>query len=106
MAKNPTYLPIYLEARRRETEKLGNPIKNPTNCPHYAECVKALVGKAGRLGKKPKPPPCRLHIHLRALRKMVKRFLADLWAEWRKMEGLPVTDPYPIAILKHQKQRP
>ncbi|MEM2613442.1 MAG: hypothetical protein QXO15_04340 [Nitrososphaerota archaeon] len=63
MAKNPTYLPIYLEARRREIEKLGNPIKNPANCPHYAECVKALAGKAGRLGK------------------MVKWFLADLWAE-------------------------
>jgi hypothetical protein len=28
------------------------------------------------------------------MRKMVKRFLADFWVEWRKYEGLPVTPPY------------
>ena len=36
----------------------------------------------------------KLHADLRARRKMVKRFLQDLWVVWRKIEGLPVTDPY------------
>jgi len=36
------------------------------------------------------------HIHNRALRKVIKIFLANLWMEWRSMEGLPVTKPYII----------
>jgi len=42
-----------------------------------------------------------MHIHNRAKRKAVKMFLSHLWLKWREMEGLPVTDPYAIAILKH-----
>jgi len=34
------------------------------------------------------------HIHNRALRKVIKIFLANLWMEWRKQEGLTVTKPY------------
>ncbi len=41
------------------------------------------------------------HVHNRALRKMIKLFLSHLWLEWRKGEGLPVTDPYPIGVLGH-----
>lgn len=37
--------------------------------------------------------------HRRALRYMVKIFLLDLWREWRKLEGLPVYDPYHVAKL-------
>ena len=33
-------------------------------------------------------------IHLAAMRYMVKRFLADLWAHWRALEGLPVQMDY------------
>jgi hypothetical protein len=36
-----------------------------------------------------------------ALRKMVKLFLACLWLEWRKAEGLPLTKPYAIEQLGH-----
>ena len=36
------------------------------------------------------------HIHNRALRKVVKIFLANLWMTWREMEGLTVTKPYII----------
>lgn len=43
------------------------------------------------------------HIHAMAQRKMVKVFLSHLWEEWRKLEGLPVTKPYAIAILNHSK---
>lgn len=41
------------------------------------------------------------HIHNMAQRKMVKIFLSHLWAEWRKLEGLPVTMPYSISMMGH-----
>jgi hypothetical protein len=41
------------------------------------------------------------HIHAMAMRKTVKIFLSHLWLVWRTAEGLPVSDPYAIAILKH-----
>jgi len=43
----------------------------------------------------------KLHIHLMALRKMVKIFLQHFWVEWRKAEGLPVTEPYVMDKLGH-----
>lgn len=36
----------------------------------------------------------KLHLHYMALRKMIKRFLADTWVVWRSVEGLSVTEPY------------
>jgi hypothetical protein len=30
---------------------------------------------------------------------MVKRFIADLWAKWRELEGLPVGKPYEEEFL-------
>ena len=42
------------------------------------------------------------HIRNMTLRYVAKRFLADLWLTWRKLEGLPITEPYAIAILKHE----
>ena len=48
----------------------------------------------------------RQHIRLMAMRYTVKRFLADLWLVWRKMEGLPVTKPYAIDILGHSGFEP
>jgi len=41
------------------------------------------------------------HIHNRALRKLMKLFLALLWEKWRTLEGLPVRPPYAKAILGH-----
>jgi len=35
-----------------------------------------------------------LHAKRRAMRKMTKIFLSNLWEEWRKAEGLPVREPY------------
>jgi hypothetical protein len=43
----------------------------------------------------------KLHIRLLTLRYTAKRFLADLWLQWRRLEGLPVTKPYPHAVLGH-----
>lgn len=34
------------------------------------------------------------HIHFRAIRKMMKRFLKDLWLKWREEEGLPITEAW------------
>lgn len=41
------------------------------------------------------------HVHNRALRKMIKLFLACLWLTWREAEGLPITKPYAIEKLGH-----
>ena len=39
------------------------------------------------------------HRHAMAVRYMIKRFLVDLYTQWRKLEGLPVADEYSIAKL-------
>ena len=39
------------------------------------------------------------HRHNAAMRYMIKMFLADLWAFWRNLEGLPVSEPYAVAKL-------
>ena len=41
------------------------------------------------------------HIHNRAIRKMVKIFLQQLWVTWRQSEGLLVTEPYVYAVMGH-----
>lgn len=105
-ARTPFYRDIYDEAKVIGNEKLRNPIQNPENCPLYKDCVAKLRGKAKRIGTNSKKPPCKLHIDSRAMRKMVKRFLADFWAAWRSLEGLPVSQPYAVAVLHHTSQNP
>ena len=41
------------------------------------------------------------HVRMMTLRYTVKRFLADLWVQWRKLEGLPITKPYAHGVLGH-----
>lgn len=41
-------------------------------------------------------------IDMAAKRYMIKMFLADLWTNWRKLEGLPVTATYHEAKLGHR----
>ena len=43
----------------------------------------------------------KLHRHRAAIRYMIKRFLADLYVQWRTLEGLPVAAEYHEAILHH-----
>jgi hypothetical protein len=40
------------------------------------------------------------HRHMMAMRVAVKRFLCDLWTEWRQVEGLPVYPTYYEAKLR------
>jgi len=87
--KTPFYSDLYYDYREAENVKLNFPLSNPTQCKLYNECPAK------------RNPPCKMHIHLRALRKTVKRFLVDLWLMWRKLEGLPLSKPYPIGILGH-----
>ena len=41
----------------------------------------------------------KIKIHGMATRYMVKRFLADLWLDWREIEGLPTAEDYATAKL-------
>lgn len=82
---NKQYREIYEYTLRKEREKLNDPVSDPRNCPHYNKCIKWY--------KKSKPA-CRLHIHLRAMRRMVKEFYIDLYEKWRELEGLPKVKPY------------
>jgi hypothetical protein len=84
--RTPFYRDLYDKTKIEENTKLNDPLKNPKNCTEYENCMKRL--------KKAKKPSCKMHIHRRASRKMVKRFLADLWVEWRTIEGLPISEPY------------
>jgi len=34
------------------------------------------------------------HIHAMAKRRTVKLFLSHFWLEWRKLEGLPISEPF------------
>lgn len=86
MSKNEFYIEMYENVRKKESEKLNFPLEDPKRCPMYEECVKKL--------KKSQKPACALHIHFRALRKIVKHFLADFHINWRKIEGLPVSPIY------------
>jgi len=43
----------------------------------------------------------KLHVRYLTMRFVVKRFLADLWVQWRLLEGLPITKPYAHDILGH-----
>lgn len=44
----------------------------------------------------------KLHLHMMALRKMIKLFLACLWLVWREAKGLPTRSPYVIEKLGHE----
>ena len=41
------------------------------------------------------------HVHNRALRRIMKLFVACLWLVWREVEGLPTRPPYAIEKLQH-----
>lgn len=101
--RTPFYRDIYDEAKIKEAEKLRHPEKDPHNCPVHETCLKRLSAKAKRLKQSTKELPCKKHIDYRARRKMIKRFLLDFWLAWRKLEGLPISEPYAIAVLKHKK---
>lgn len=46
------------------------------------------------------------HADNRARRMAIKAFLLDLYLNWRKAEGLPVSEPYSVAIIHGVKGEP
>lgn len=48
----------------------------------------------------------KLHVRLMSMKFTSKRFLADMWLFWRKLEGLPVTKPYAHTVLGHTNYQP
>ena len=54
-----------------------------------------------RIKKKSKTLYSDGHLHNRAMRKVVKIFLAHLWQTWRRQKGLETTEPYAKQLLGH-----
>jgi len=88
------YKELYKKIKSEYLEKMGKYIEDPSLCPKYKDCVKRL--------RKRSQPACRGHIDAMSRRKTVKIFLQHLWVKWRELEGLPVTEPYPIAKMGHK----
>lgn len=80
--QTPVYVDVYYEAKRKLREQHPEAIKAPEDSPW-----KKIYTDS--------------HIDRMARRKMIKVFLSHLWVQWRTIEGLPVTEPYAQAILRH-----
>jgi len=76
---------LALEIQKIESESQGKKIAEKKDIPK---------GKENEYVNK-------LHVHNRAFRKMIKLFLGCLWLYWRKAEGLPIRDPYPVEKFGH-----
>lgn len=83
-AKGRLYREYYLPAREKEAGKF--------------QIVKAQKGKVKEL---PPGVTTKLHVHLRATRKMLKAFLGGLYYSWRMALGLPCRPTYPQEYLGH-----
>jgi len=98
--QTPIYGTIYYEEKERQRRLNPQPL-----------CSKCSV-VAGLRGQTWTCPKCRtsgisinytpLHLHCRAMRKAIKIFLSHLWLVWREADGLPISDPYVIAMLRHE----
>jgi len=52
------------------------------------------------------PDATKGHIRNKTLLWVASMFTSHLWEVWRRLEGLEVTEPYPVAKLNHTKIRP
>jgi len=59
--------------------------------------LKILKGERSDKGKE----TTKIHAHRRAMRKMVKRFLAHYWWMARKLKGMPLSEPYVANLEGH-----
>lgn len=90
---------VYAEAKARYQEENERGL--------YAAAAEGALS-AKRIGKDTEAfkaysvgrlPPA--HVHARAKRYAVKLFLSHYWEQGRRLAGLPVPEPYPIAHLGH-----
>lgn len=54
--------------------------------------------------KKEKPDWTLMRVNNMALRKIAKMLLCHLWEVWRKLEDLPLRDPYCVEYLGHDRE--
>lgn len=66
-------------------------IEDPKKCPRYDECLKKLQGKAQRLGRPMKNPPCKAHVDAMAKRWLMGILVSHATELMRRHEGLDVT---------------
>lgn len=98
-AKNETYSKLYYDTRHRleSAGKCGLAVEE------HAKNVKKVAATWYPSGSTKGPQDgdfCTAgHMHNKAVRKMVKQFLADFHTAWRELEGLPVRPPYAIEKL-------
>lgn len=88
--QNPYYRDLYIDFRmfyiQKDMEETGR-----------------LIEKYYKMnGDKIEWKPGHGHIHAMARRKMIKEFIKELYANWRRIEGLPVREPYEKAKLGHE----
>jgi hypothetical protein len=64
--------------------------------------VTQVMKKGGKVVDMPWSETTKGHRDMAAKRYMIKMFLADLYAKWRELEGLPVREPYQVEHVGHQ----
>lgn len=92
MAKDDYYYPLFKNKKDYYMERMGGYLENPKDCPQYEECSKRLKGKAKRLKRKVKKPPCKLHINNKAKAWLSGLLISHGTEIMRKAEGLDVTN--------------
>jgi len=85
MKGNQFYEKVYLPAKEAEASKF----------------VAVVQARKGQVKKLPPGVTTELHIHQRAVRKMIKMFLGCLYFKWREIEGLPTRSTYAEEYLSH-----
>ena len=83
--KDSYYGQLYDVYKKEYRKKYPEPILNPNYVPPK---------KKGGKGAGFKQLYTDGHIRRMCIRKIAKKFLKDLWINWRKIEGLSITEPY------------
>ena len=81
--QTPLYVDIYYAEKLRLRTLYPTPIENPRKDSRWPQAFTDS------------------HVHRMAMRKVAKIFLQHIWVVWRTYEGLPISEPYVQAILKH-----
>lgn len=96
--QTPYYVDIYYAEKIRQREL--HPVAICRKCQTECEIkTKKIKGKKVQVFRCPNNVGhvkdfSNDHIHYRAIRKMMKAFLKDLWLNWRKVEGLEITEEW------------
>ena len=106
MAKDPFYTELYHKKKdyylnkSREVREDGRLvvyppfktiIENPELCPDYEECKKRLEGRAKRMGREVKQPPCKAHCDNMAKRWLIGIIISHATQIMRETEELDVS---------------